>query len=589
MAQVDVESKQGRFADGSTESTGVNGLLGLDAGVVHSLLSSGSVDLGRSVLGSEPRLSDVQRHDTWMQGVMLRDPYLMGMLSKAAAADASRGWSVFGGRNTVNHVRKMLLCADDDRGWFAFAEELATSFLTRNMGAFVELQRRFAPVYDEEERDWVYGLAQVVALYNMDATKVKWRNQRGAQGPDPDFPITFERRIWGRHDFFHLVAWPWDEDSLRRTGRCALHRCINAARLMVLIYDWETGTLDPTRLDALMLLSGASSEQVGEAFGQMEQAVEEKGDAARRLGVIANALGEVKGDLFFLRRRPESLEDFERRIRLLLELYALALGRDLKFFFPTTTSSSSGGGGWGRRTSREVTMLHTVNENADIFHPKLQEALQKYVIPGTVHFEFDGTEIAESEENARLQEVVVMARNLYEARRSQPATINAEGEWTAGTAEYLATREEVRRFMAELHHTRFGHWSDEEEEVSATDAEEIRIVRRLREMPHMQALIDGYRAGRYGDDELVRFRWWYDTRRRQQHVLSESLGVSVSEFARRRSFAVGTRNLAQGVQGEGEALRRPNKLGAQGPGQIGAVEHDVSDGAYATGNGEVLA
>ena len=69
-------------------------------------------------------------------------------------------------------------------------------------------------------------------------------------------------------------------------------------------------------------------------------------------------------------------------------------------------------------------------------------------------------------------------------------------------------------------------------------------------------------------------------RRRQQHVLSESLGVSVSEFARRRSFAVGARKLTQG------ALKAQ---GSRGPEEIESIEHDVLKGAYATGNGEVLA
>lgn len=97
---------------------------------------------------------------------------------------------------------------------------------------------------------------------------------------------------------------------------------------------------------------------------------------------------------------------------------------------------------------------------------------------------------------------------------------------------------------------RFGDWTEAEEEVSATDSEQIRVVKRLREMPNMQELIDGHRSGRYRDDELVRVRWWWDRERGQQHMLNESLGMSVGEFAARQSWPVGVGSRETGGGGE---------------------------------------
>ena len=82
---------------------------------------------------------------------------------------------------------------------------------------------------------------------------MRWRSLRHAQGAQRDFPITFERRIWGRYDFFHLLANAGDTDKTRNIGQSPLFLCMKNLMLMVLIADWEQGSLDPGRLDALLL------------------------------------------------------------------------------------------------------------------------------------------------------------------------------------------------------------------------------------------------------------------------------------------------------------------------------------------------
>ena len=509
------QSKQGRF--------GIEGEKGSSSALMDPTALWGSfVELGRSAAGCRPPASDVQTMDGYMQGLLGRAPILPGMVAKTAAAYASRGWSLFGGRNTVRRTSQMLKDADDGRGWYPFCEALATSFLTRNMGAFAELQRRYAPVWSESG-GWQYELSQVVALYNMDSTKVRWRKRRGgggSAGVNKDFPISFERRVWGRYDFFHLVSWPSDEDVLRNTGRCAVYRSLEALRLMILINDWEQGSLDPSRMDALLLLSGAEQSQVGDAFRAMEQAVEEKGDAAKRLGVIASMNGEVKGDLFFLRRRPESLEDFERRVRMLLELYAMNLGKDITFYFPSSYGSLLG------RSGTEVRTIERAAEESNVFHPKLQEQLQRWVIPRTIQFEFDGDALSDEEDNARLLNLSRSMKDLFGATR-------VDGE---GRVEHLATRDELRQLLADKNPERFGDWTVVEEDVTVGDGEQARMVRRLRELPGVGELIDGYRAGRYLDDELVQYRWWRDMETGLSSARMIRLGSSVAELSRRRVF-----------------------------------------------------
>ena len=111
----------------------------------------------------------------------------------------------------------------------AFVERLTRSYYPRDVGAFMELQRRFALEYDSVRREWAYELSQVMALYNTDSTKRRWRNR------DRDFPITFERRIWGGYDFFHFVANPGHTDKTRHSGDGPLSLCLQNLMLMILI------------------------------------------------------------------------------------------------------------------------------------------------------------------------------------------------------------------------------------------------------------------------------------------------------------------------------------------------------------------
>lgn len=508
--ELENASQQGRFDEGSA-------------------LWAGILDLGRRTIPGCPNPDqDVQGYDHWMQLMLKRGPVLPGMVAKVIGSAASRGWNLLGGRNTVIQTKEMLNFADDGRGWYAFVESLARSFYTRNMGAFVELQRRFAPEFDEMADEWSFQFSQVCAIYNMDSTKVRWRKDR-------NFPITFENRRWGRFDFFHVVANPGDTDQTRHIGNSPLALCMQNLALMILIWEWEQGNLDPDFIDALLLLSGAEEEQLGQAFRAREQAIEEKGNAAKRLGVIANLNGEIQAELLFLRRRPESLEDFERRIRLIYEVYAMNLGKDVTFFFPTAFGSLLG------RSAREVTTIERVADEANIFHPKVQEALQKWVIPRTSHFEFVDNSVSETEDIARLKELAGIGKTLFEAERTNQ--VDRASETTS--VEHLATRDEVRALLGEKD-KRFSSWTPVEEDVTVTDEEGLRSLKQLRELPQMEELIVGYRAGHYLDDQLIRYEWRVEPE--SQKVVDGAkpphrervryLPWSVEELARRQVWPV---------------------------------------------------
>ncbi len=255
---------------------------------------------------AQPKAGDVQALDGWMQEVLYCDPVLPGMLAKLTTALAGQGWRVVGPARTASRAASVLEQADGGRGWFHFAETCAKSYMQRNMGCFVEVVHQFAPEVDAETGELIGELAPVTALYNMDSTKAKWVRDRV-------FPLRYEGKPWSRFDFFHLVDNAGDTDATRLRGQCALYRCLEYVKLMGLINSWEQGSLDPDFIDAILLLRGASDDQFGQAMSAREKAIDEKGNAAKRLAVLASEHKTIQADLLFLRRRPESLEEFEAR------------------------------------------------------------------------------------------------------------------------------------------------------------------------------------------------------------------------------------------------------------------------------------
>jgi len=465
----------------------------------------GVLALGGKALARGPSDgTDVQGSDKWLNEILFCDPVLPGMIAKLTSALAGQGWKVVGGRNTALRTSHVLENADGGRGWFHFSEALARSYLCRDMGAFGELERVYAPQVDADGA-LTNMLAPVTALYNMDSTKARWVRDRVN-------PFRYEGQAWGQYDFFHLVDWPGDTDATRRRGHCALHRCIEYVKLLSLITAWEQGNLDPDFIDAILLLTGADDEQFNEAMAAREQVIESKGNAAKRLAVLANLNDEVKAELLFLRRRPESLEQFEARVRMIYEVYAMNLGRDITFWFPTPYS------GHAYRTKNEIQGEERAAVESNVFHPKLQEALQRYVVPQTVHFEFANPAVSDRDELFRLREFAEVAKTLYEAKQ--------------GADQYLVTRDEVRLYLAEAD-ARFGRLTLEQEPQSETQ-NDMDMARRL---PAVQTLVDGYRRGWWPDEPLIE-RSWQRLPSGRETVAQRSLPWRVAELARPKVWAV---------------------------------------------------
>ncbi|CAN5779675.1 hypothetical protein BH10CHL1_BH10CHL1_47880 [soil metagenome] len=248
-----------------------------------------------------------------------------------------------------------------------------------------------------------------------------------------------------------------------------------------------------------------------------EQAIESKGNAAKRLAVLANLSEEVKAQLLFLRRRPESLEQFEARVRMIYEVYAMNLGRDITFWFPTPYS------GHAYRTKNEIQGEERAAVESNVFHPKFQEALQRYVVPQTVHFEFSNPSVSDRDELFRLRDFAEVAKTLYESYQ----------ETGDGQRQYLVSRNEVRLYLAEGD-ARFSRLTVEQEATNQTQND----MDLARSLPAVQSLTEGYRRGWWPDEQLIERSWQFDKLTGRETVTQRALPWRVAELAQPRVWVV---------------------------------------------------
>lgn len=455
-----------------------------------------------------PVFDDCFALDKWCVERLHEEPYLAGFVSKAVSAQANRGWALYGGRRITQNTARMLhrfdpttvrfadgRCYVDDlksAGWRRASKRKSLSYLTRNAGTFVEIQYRLEPRFTRQG----WRLSQVLNLYNMDSARVYWEG-------NGLYPISYDGSdAWPDPSFYHIVAMPLDVQEKYHIGLSPLYRCIRLAILMTEISDWEMGTLSDDFIDSILLLNGTDADEFNEAMRIREHVVTGGKNKAKRSAVLGNIEPDVdlRGELIKLRSMPESLTDFESRIFLLLQGYAVNLGYSLANFVDSPFSSLLG------RSGAETNFLQRATNEAggNDYHREDEEMMNNLVVPAGVQFNYDpqGDDEHHTAEIANIRSDSLV--NLYEAS-------NANGET-------LGTTEQFRELGVEwgLFHP---DWTIQEDDTQTDHEEQTRIM----DTEAINRFIVGVESGRWPDDAIVRYHYSPKTNRARIRTVVRSV------------------------------------------------------------------
>ena len=433
----------------------------------------------------EPPYGDVERAK-WLSTVWRLEPYLAGVINSVVSIDKNRGWTLTGGRNQVKRFVDILhnryFFSADLSGWRTSFGGAALSYYTTDLGSITEVGRAvdLTPMqqqvimylengYGAKDLARIFGLTDnevfaliqsiddayeaakqspLDSLYFVDPTRCTLTGS--FEAPLKYKPSgAYKEQLWTRDDYFRVVSMPSIDDSLYGLGLCAVSRCIELAKIMVGIYQYDNEMLLNRAPRGLLLLKGMTQEQWNDAMVARRAKLD--GDRKEYYGEV-NVIAaldpgiELEAQLVSLSQLPSEF-DQKTFTDLLMYGYALCFGYDPREFWPVSA------GALGTATETEAQHRKAGAKGGLDFVLGSTEKLQEE-LPETIQFEFEERDMDGEMANATVQQAqadVIMA--MYD---------KGGGIITAEQARVLAAQQNLID----------PDWTLDEEETVATDTDE---------------------------------------------------------------------------------------------------------------------
>lgn len=420
---------------------------------------------------AEPVYGDRAR-DAWLRRVWKLEPYLSGVLNSVVSIDKNRGWFIIGGRNQVkrfvNIFHNRFFFAPDLQGWRMAFGGSALSYYTSDLGSITEVARQGGP------------RGPLDSLYFTDPARCFLTGD--FERPLKYKPSTGQVQVWERNDYFRVVSLPDTDENLYGLGFCALSRCIELAKIMIGIYQYDNEMLLNRAPRGLLLLKGITQEQWEDAMSSRVAKLD--GDEKRYYGAVhvlatIDPSVELDAQLVALASLPA---EFNQQIftDLLMYGYALCFGYDPREFWPVSA------GALGTATETEAQHRKAGGKGGlDFVLGFAEQLMADNILPDTVHFEFEERDLDGELANAAAEQAKAnVTISLYQAGLKEGAS--------------LIDREEGRIKLAE-DKLIDPDWTENQEETVATDTEDID---RALDSERVRLAID-----KYPDDDIVRYRF----------------------------------------------------------------------------------
>ncbi len=396
-----------------------------------------------SNIQDEPKYGTRER-DEWLRDVWPQEPYLAGVINSVTNIDKNRGWTVTGGRNQVRRFVDILhdrfFYAPDLSGWRMSFGGSALSYYTSDLGSVTEIGRVNG---EHGPLDSLYFVDPSRCQLTGDfETPLKYFPQnRGSGNP------------WKRDDYFRVVSLPSTDEGAYGLGLCALSRCIELAKIMIGIYQYDNEMLLNRAPRGLLLLKGITQDQWEDAMATREAKLDGKEQKYYGAVSVLAALDpgvELEAQLVSLSSLPAEF-DQQTFTDLLMYGYALCFGYDPREFWPVSS------GALGTATETETQHRKAGAKGALDYTLSYAENLNREM-PDTILFEFEERDLDGELANATVQQAqanVVMT--LFEKgagiiSMEQAQILAAEdglipSEWTENEEDTVADDEGQERAL----------------------------------------------------------------------------------------------------------------------------------------------
>lgn len=443
--------------------------------------------------------ADSRNRDSWLVNFWRREPHLAGVMSSVNSIDANRGWTLTGGRNQVMRFTPVFRDAEDGAGWRQYISLQSTSYYATDIGSLTETERDFKD-------------GPLRKIYHLDPTKCYLTGRRNR-------PLHYNKskEPWEPGDFFRLVSMRNVQEEFNGLGFCAVSRVLDMSKLMLAVYNHEFEQLGARAPRGLLLLQNIGQQQWQEAMKARDASLD---TTLRRyydaVAVIAQeGVESIDAKLVALSQLPQGF-DLEVFTNLLMYAYALCFGYDPIEFWPVLA------GQLGRGRETDIQHRKGTGKGGMNFMLAYQDQMQRE-LPNTLIFEFEQRD----QEGALLDAEVAQAwANVVatlvgggssaapgpagskggdgepvEAPESQPVPAAAKLKGAQQTG--IISIEEARHMLVDqgiIHSS----WTDEDEEVKATDSKSAAQRQREELLSNESILRAIYQ---YPNEPIVRYTY----------------------------------------------------------------------------------
>jgi hypothetical protein len=443
--------------------------------------------LHRAELEEPPYIPDSRIRDRWLQNFWRLEPFLAGVINSVTEIDANRGWTLTGGRNQVRKYTARLHDCAGGEGWRTLIKQGSLSFWTTDMNGVFGVRR---------EEPWATltedGITKspMLSLENIDPAECRLFRQRmypeEIGGAEVESRLMYMGKPLAPWDYFRVVSMPSDIRYYQRLGFSALSRCLNLAKLLYAVYQYDQEKLLAKAPRGLLLLHNITEAQWNTAMEAREARMSAKErEYYGSVEVLASDGGEYNPDakLVALSQLPDG---FDQKVmtNLLIYGYAACFGYDVREFIPV----SEGGLGTGRETAEQAQKATGKGERA--FSLGFQDKLQQE-LPETIQFEFEERDDKGELLQVQVKEAKAKLIERLSGLREQTGAVLSNDQ----ILELLAREQLIPE-----------EWTLTEEDVTATDEAQVRA--KLRENARIVRAAEVYPA-----EPIIRYSYPNNTER----------------------------------------------------------------------------
>lgn len=305
-----------------------------------------------------------------------------GLMKKIGATP----YELKGGRNLTSYFDDVLRYAQFGAGFRQLIELIANDYFVFNGGAYMEVIAPGNPLRPPTGR--ATGLAHLDSFMCVPTG-------------NPEYPVVYTDRKGMLHllhhtRVVHFVDTPDGDQNHPGYGRSALWRAIAICQRQILMNRYVVTGLDDKPPPGMLLVGGMTREKWNTVWAQFrsDQTTDEKPDWGRTIalfGVDADHAPKVESVTF---SNPPDKFDYKVYVELDVHEMALAIGVDIQELWELTS------GNLGTAGQSQVQHAKSQGKTYGEFLATFERAMNNYVLPTSLEFEFKVADPYEAQESA---------------------------------------------------------------------------------------------------------------------------------------------------------------------------------------------